>query len=105
MEIFTSIEGLRFVLDQGPPPHPVKVLTAAGLPDEDFRYLHNEPKVAEVFLFCANEERAKLLMRNFTKIAGYGLRKEQVAEKMREAEGRDPKKVVPITEDLIGRRV
>jgi Uri superfamily endonuclease len=54
------------------------VLTAAGLPDEDFKYLHNEPKVAEVFLYCANEERAKLLMRNFQKIGGFGLKKEQV---------------------------
>lgn len=56
----------------------VKVLAAAGLPDEDFKELHNEPRVAEVFLYCANEERAKLLMLNFSKIAGYGLRKEVV---------------------------
>jgi hypothetical protein len=76
MEIFTSIEGLRFELEQGEPEHMVKVLTAAGLPDEDFRYLHNESRVAEVFLYCANEERAKLLIRNFTKIADYGIKKD-----------------------------
>lgn len=105
MEIFTSIDGLRYALDQGDQTHMVKVLTAAGLPDEDFRYLHNEPKVAEVFLYCANEERAKLLMRNFSKIADFGLRKEQVAEKMRAAESRPPKQTTPITEDLIGKRV
>lgn len=105
MEIFTSIEGLKTTLEESKPGEIIKVLTAAGLPDEDFRYLHNEPKVSEVFLFCANEERAKLLMRNFKKITDYGLRKEKIVEIMREAEKRAPKEVVPITEELIGKRM
>ena len=45
-----------------------KVICAASLNDEDYKRLQVDPKVSAMFLFCQNQERAKLLRSNFSKI-------------------------------------
>jgi hypothetical protein len=64
----------------------IKVITAASLPDDDYRYLQEEEKISQVFLFCGNEQRAKLLCKNFSKIKGYGLKCQQLIEVIKNAE-------------------
>jgi hypothetical protein len=85
MESFTSIEGLKGELEQIQNQELIKVVTAASLADDDYRYLQEEKKIAEVFLFCGNEERAKLLQRNFKKITAFGLKCPQVIEILKQA--------------------
>jgi hypothetical protein len=80
IDSFTSIEGLKAELEEVQNNELIKVITAASLPDEDYKYLQSEKKVAEIFLFCGNEEKAKLLKRNFSKIVGFGLKCPQVIE-------------------------
>lgn len=55
IDSFTSIEGLRAELDEVQGNEIIKVITAASLPDDDYKYLQAEKKVAEIFLFCGNE--------------------------------------------------
>jgi hypothetical protein len=55
-------------------------------------------------LFCSNEERAKLLMRNFKKISGYGLKSPQLIDIIKKSEDKEAVEVEPITEDLIGKK-
>ena len=45
-----------------------KVICAASLGDEDYRKLSDNHRIKSLFLFCQNEERAKLLRNNFPKI-------------------------------------
>jgi hypothetical protein len=71
MESFTSIEGLKGELEQIQNQELIKVVTAASLADDDYRYLQ--------------EERAKLLQRNFKKITGFGLKCPQVIEILKQA--------------------
>lgn len=89
IESFTSIEGLKGELEQIQNQELIKVVTAASLADDDYRYLQDEKKIAEVFLFCGNEEKAKLLQRNFKKITGFGLKCPQVIEILKQAEAKD----------------
>lgn len=46
----------------------VKTICAASLQDEEYRRLENNPRISVIYLFCQNQERAKLLMNNFPKI-------------------------------------
>lgn len=46
----------------------IKVICAASLKDEDYRRLDDNERIPVIFLFCQNQERAKLLMSNFSKI-------------------------------------
>ena len=68
IDSFTSLEALISELDEIQNNEVIKVITAASLPDDDYRHMQNESKIAQLFLFCGNEERAKLLCKNFPKI-------------------------------------
>jgi hypothetical protein len=44
--------------------------------------MNGERRIAEIVLFCQNEERAKLLMSNFPKIKSVGFNANEVLEKV-----------------------
>lgn len=54
IDSFTSLEGLKSELEEIENQELIKVITAASLPDDDYRHLQQEKKVAQVFLFCGN---------------------------------------------------
>lgn len=97
MESFTSIEGLKSELEEVQNHELIKVITAASLPDEDYKYLQSEKKISEIFLFCGNEEKAKLLRRNFNKIGGFGLKCPQVIEVIKQSESKANLDIPPAT--------
>lgn len=51
--------------------------------------------MAQVFLFCGNEERAKLLAKNFPKIKGFGLKCPQVIQVLQKFELEDRLDIPP----------
>lgn len=62
------MEGLDNHLAENMPARKIKVICAASLQDEDYRRLQNDSRISAMFLFCQNQERAKLLRSNFPKI-------------------------------------
>lgn len=65
---FSSIEGMYNDLAEEASDRKIKLICAASLQDEDYQKLQNDPSIPNMFLFCQNQERAKLLMINFPKI-------------------------------------
>ena len=86
IDSFTSTEGLKTELMEIQNEQLIKVITAASLPDDEYRQLNEDKKIAEMFLFCGNEERAKLLEQNFPKIKGYGLKCHQLIDCLKKFE-------------------
>ena len=95
IDSFTSLEALKSELDDIQNNELIKVITAASLPDDDYRHMQNEHKIAQLFLFCGNEERAKLLCKNFPKIKGYALKSPKMIELLKEFERSDNLDVDP----------
>jgi hypothetical protein len=89
IDSFTSLEALSCELDEIQNNELIKVITAASLADDDYRHMQNENKIAQLFLFCGNEERAKLLCKNFPKIQGYALKSPKMIELLKEWEKKD----------------
>ena len=75
----------------------IKVITAASLPDDDYRFMQNENKIAQLFLFCGNEERAKLLCTNFSKIKNFALKAPKMIDLLKDYENKDQLDVDPYT--------
>lgn len=65
---FTSVDGMYMELDELEPGKNVKVICCASLEEDDYMKLQNDPRIPDMFLFCMNQEKAKLLMMNFSKI-------------------------------------
>lgn len=65
---FSSIEGMYNALSEQPPDKKTRIICAASLKEEDYQNLQNNPQIPNMFLFCQNQERAKLLTMNFPKI-------------------------------------
>ena len=68
LEGFSSIEGMYNALAEEAPDKKIRVICAASLNEEDYQRLQGDPMIPNMFLFCQNQERAKLLMMNFSKI-------------------------------------
>jgi hypothetical protein len=52
--------------------------------------MNGERRIAEIVLFCQNEERAKLLMSNFNKIRSVGYNANEVLTRIDELKARYP---------------
>ncbi len=57
--------------------------------------MQQENKIAQIFLFCGNEERAKLLCKNFPKIKSYALKSLQMIEVLKKYEQEDNLDIPP----------
>ena len=68
LDTFSSVEGLNNTVSDLEPNQKFKVICAASLDDEDYKSLQSDPRIPAMFLFCQNQERAKLLRANFPKI-------------------------------------
>lgn len=68
LEGFSSIEGMYNALAEEAPDKKIRVICAASLTEEDYQRLQADPMIPNMFLFCQNQERAKLLTMNFSKI-------------------------------------
>jgi len=54
----------------------LRVICAASLPDDGYKFFQNNQKIDRIILFCANKIKANKLIRDFPKIKricyGYG---------------------------------
>lgn len=68
MEGFSSLEGFMNEISSVDTTKKIKVICAASLQEEEYKRLQSDARIFRMYLFCQNQERAKLLMSNFPKI-------------------------------------
>lgn len=86
---FITVEALEGEMDYLGVNTTVKVICAASLKDDDYHRLSYNPRITDIYLFCQNEERAKLLMTNFPKIKEARFEISQLKECLLEEEEND----------------
>ena len=84
IEGFASMPGLQDAIAKLPPKKKVKVISAASHFKQYFSKLLNEPRIAAIFLFCQNRDRAEALMKEFPSIRKTAFTIEELIEMLKE---------------------